>query len=128
MLGGPRLLAAILGGLAVIALIAGAAFFILQKQNTQPAEPGRWPAGERTAFIDSCVKSCRNSPGVTPARYPVCDQACKCSADEAEKMVTPQELVELYKGMQSGKPTKEQTDKLERMKAAGVACAAQDKK
>jgi hypothetical protein len=120
-MGRTRLIAAIVGGLAVIVLIAGA-IFMLSNQGTAPSEPGRWPPAERTAFIDSCVKSCRNSPGVTPARYPICDQACKCSADEAEKMVTPQELVELYKGMQSGKPTKEQTDKLEKMKAAGVAC------
>ena len=125
MSGNTRLLAAIFGGVAIIALIAGAVF-MLRNQST-PSEPGRWPPAERTAFIDPCVKSCRASPGVTPARYPVCDQACKCSADEAEKMVTPQELVELYRGMQSGKPTKEQTDKLEKMKAAGVACT-QDKK
>ena len=125
MSGNTRLLAAIFGGVAIIALIAGAVF-MLRNQST-PSEPGRGPPAERTAFIDSCVKSCRASPGVTPARYPVCDQACKCSADEAEKMVTPQELVELYRGMQSGKPTKEQTDKLEKMKAAGVACT-QDKK
>ena len=65
---------------------------------------------------------------MTPERYPLCDQACTCSADEAEKMVTAQELVDLYKGMQSGRPTKEQNEKLEKMKAAGVACAAQGKK
>ena len=92
-------------------------------RQTTPSEPGRWPPAERTAFIDSCVKSCRAAPGVTPARYPVCDEACKCSADEAEKMVNAQELVEIHKGMQSGKPTKEQSDKLEKMKAAGLACA-----
>ena len=120
-MGRTRLLAAILGGVAVIALIAGAVF-MLRNQDTTPSEPGRWPPGERTAFIDSCVKSCRASPGVTPARYPICDQACKCSADEAEKMVTAQELVEMYKAMQSGKATKEQNDKLEKMKATGVAC------
>ena len=124
MSGNTRLLAAILGGLAVIALIAGAVF-MLRNQSTAPSEPGRWPAADRTAFIDSCVKSCRNSPGVTPDRYPVCDRACKCSADEAEKMVTAPELVELYKSIQGGKATKEQNDKLERMKAAGVDCATQ---
>jgi hypothetical protein len=122
MLGNTRLLAAILGGLAVVALIAGAIVMLLN-QGTAPSEPGRWPAADRTAFVDSCVKSCRNSPGVTPDRYPVCDHACKCSADEAEKMVTALELVELYKGVQSGKASKEQNDKLERMKAAGLACA-----
>ena len=55
---------------------------------------------------------------------PYAIDACKCGADEAEKIVTGQELVEIYKAMQSGKPTKEQNDKLERMKAAGIACAA----
>ena len=119
MSGNTRLLAAIFGGIAVIALIVGAVV-MLRDQST---EPGRWPKAERAAFIDSCVKSCRNSPGVTPDRYPICDQACKCSADEAEKMVTASELVELYKAIQGGKATKEQNDKLEKMKAAGLACA-----
>jgi hypothetical protein len=126
MSGRTRLLAAIVGGLAVIALIAGVAITLQRGQDEQPSgQPGPWPAQERTAFIDSCVKSCRAAPGVTPARYPLCDQACKCGADEAEKIVTGQELVEIYKAMQSGKPTKEQSDKLERMKAAGVACVGQ---
>jgi hypothetical protein len=127
MSGRTRLLA-IFGGLALIALIAGIAITLHREQDAQPSgQPGGWPAQERTAFIDSCVKSCRAAPGVTPAQYPLCDQACKCGADEAEKIVTGQELVEIYKAMQSGKPTKEQNDKLERMKAAGVACAAQGK-
>src|SRR5258707_782261 len=98
MSGRTRLLAAIIGGLAVIALIAGVAITVQRGQDAQSSgEPGRWPAAERTSFIDSCVKSCRAAPGVTPARYPVCDQACRCSADEAEKIVTSQELVEMYK-------------------------------
>jgi hypothetical protein len=125
MSGRTRLLA-IFGGSAAIALIAAVAITLLRGQEAQPyGEPGRWPAQERTDFIDSCVKSCRAAPGVMPAQYPVCDQACKCGADEAEKIVTGQELVEIYQAIQSGKPTNEQNDKLERMKAAGVACAAQ---
>src|SRR5207237_1169874 len=98
-------------------------------QETAPpgplATPGRWPATERTAFIESCVNSCRASPGVTADRYPLCDQACRCGADEAEKMVTAAELMEIYKAMQAGKATEGQNDKLEKMKAAGIACAAQ---
>jgi len=120
------LLAAIFGGLAVIALVAGVAITLQRGQDAPPSDPsGRWPAQERAAFIDACVKSCRAAPGVTPARYPICDQACACGADEAEKIATGQELVEIYKAMQSGKATKEQNDKLEKMKAAGIACAAQ---
>ena len=125
MSGRTRILAAF-GGLAVIALIAGVAITLQRGQDAQPSgEPGRWPAQERTEFIDACVKNCRAAPGVTPSQYPLCDQACKCGADEAEKIVTGQELVEIYTAMQSGKPTKEQNDKLERMKAAGIACATQ---
>jgi hypothetical protein len=125
MSGQTRLLA-IFAGVAVLALIAGVAITLQRGQDAQPsAEPGRWPASDRAAFIDSCVKSCRAAPGVTPDRHPLCDQACTCGADEAEKIVTGQELVEIYNAVQSGKATKEQNDKLERMKAAGVACAAQ---
>jgi hypothetical protein len=120
-----RLLAAIFGGLAIIAVIAGVAITATTQRGQDTQLPGRWPAAERTAFIDSCVKSCRASPGVTPARYPLCDQACQCGADEAEKIVTGQELVDIYKALQSGKATNEQNDKLERMKAAGIDCAAQ---
>jgi len=125
MTGRTRLLA-IFGGSAAIALIAGVAITLQRGQDAPTSgERGRWPAQERTEFVDSCVKSCRAAPGVTPVQYPLCDQACKCGADEAEKIVTGQELVEIYKAMQSGKPTKVQNDKLERMKAAGLACAAQ---
>jgi hypothetical protein len=118
---------AIFGGLAAIALIAGIVITLQRGQETGPpgplATPGRWPAAERTAFIDSCVKSCRASPGVTADHYPLCDQACKCGADEAEKTVAAEELMEIYKAMQSGNATKDQNDKLEKMKAAGIACA-----
>ena len=128
MFGRTRLLA-IFAGAAVIALIAAVAIILLRGHETGPpgplVTPGRWPAQERTDFIDSCVKSCRAAPGVTPAQYPVCDRACKCGADEAEKIVAAEDLVDIYKEMQNGKPTREQSDKLERMKAAGLACAAQ---
>ena len=107
---------------ALIVIVA-AAILINRLPDVEPSEPGRWPASERASFIDSCVKSCRASPGVTADRYPLCDRACKCSADEAEKMVTAHELVDMYKAMQSGKATKEQNEKLEKMKAAGIVCA-----
>ncbi len=126
---GSRLLSIILGAVVVIAAVAGIAIYLQRGQETAPpgplAEPGHWPASERAAFVDSCVKSCRASPGVTPERYPLCDQACKCGADEGEKLVSAQELVEIYKATQSGKASQEQNDKLEKMKAAGVACANQ---
>jgi hypothetical protein len=109
---------------AAIALVAGIAITLQRGQEAPPSDPsGRWPPQERTAFVDACVQKCRAAPGVTPDRYPLCDQACKCGADEGEKIVSGQELGEIYRAMQSGKATKEQNDKIERMKAAGIACA-----
>ena len=129
MSGRTRLLAAIFGGFAVIALIAGVAITMQRGQEAPPSDPsGRWPTQDRAAFIDSCVKSCRAAPGVTPPHYHICDQACTCGADEAEKIFPGRELVEIYKAMKGDKATKEQSDKMERLKAAGVACAAQEKK
>jgi len=129
MSGNTRLLAIIVGAVVAIAAVAGVATYLLRGQETGPpgplATPGQWPVSERRAFIDSCVKSCRSSPGVTADRYPLCDQACNCGADEAEKLVRAEELVELYKAMEAKKTSTEQNDKLEKMKAAGVACAAQ---
>jgi hypothetical protein len=129
MSGSTRLLVIILGAVVVIAAAAGIAIYLQGGQETAPpgplATPGAWPASERQAFIASCVKSCRSSPGVTADRYPLCDQACKCSADEAEKLVTAEELVEIYKAMQGGTASKDQNDKVEKMKAAGIACVPQ---
>jgi hypothetical protein len=123
MSGRARLLA-IFAGSAAITLIAAVAITLLRGQEAAPSDPsGRWPAPERAAFIDACVQKCRAAPGVTPDRYPLCDQACKCAADEAEKVVPGQELGEIYRAMQGGKATPEQNDKIERMKAAGIACA-----
>ncbi len=110
---GTRLLVILLGAAVAVAAIVGIAIYLQRG----------WPAAERTAFIDACVSSCRASPGVTPDRYPMCDQACTCGADEAEKMMTARELME-FKTMESDKATPEQADKLEKVKAAGAACAA----
>ena len=129
MSGSTRLLVIILGAVVVIAAAAGIAIYLQGGQETAPpgppATPGGWPASERKAFIDSCVRSCRSSPGVTADRYPLCDKACTCSADEAEKMVSAEELVEIYKAMQGGTASKDQNDKVEKMKAAGIACVPQ---
>jgi hypothetical protein len=131
---GPRLVAAIVGGLVAIALLVGIGITVHRGQDSsEPSRPltdspssGQWAEGERTAFVESCVKSCRASPGVTAERYPICDQACTCAAEEAQKIVSGQELVELYRAVQTGKATTEQNDKLQRMKSAGVACAAKN--
>jgi hypothetical protein len=127
------LVAAIVGGLVFIALLVGIGITVHRGQEpSSPSRPlvdgpgGHWPEGERKAFIDSCVKSCRASPNVTPERYSLCDTACKCAADEGEKIVSSQELMDLVTAIQGGKPTAEQSDKLQKMKLAGATCATQN--
>ncbi len=122
---GPRLVAAIVAGLVVIGLLVGIGVTVHHGQETSsPSQaltdtpPGHWPAGERTAFIKSCVDKCRASPGVTPDRYPVCDRACGCAADEGEKTMSVDEMIAIYK---SGKA--DQNEKLKRITQAGIACA-----
>jgi hypothetical protein len=119
------LVAAIVGGLVVIALLVGIGIAVHRGQDaSSPSQaltdtpPGHWPPGERTAFIKSCVDKCRAAPGVTPERYPVCDRACACAADEGEKIMTVEEMIAVYK---SGKA--EQNEKLKRITQAGIACA-----
>jgi hypothetical protein len=86
--------------------------------------PGHWPEAERKSFIDACVVNCRKAPGVTAERYGLCDQACTCAADEGEKVVSSDDLGEIYLAQQSGKATGEQNQKLEKLKSLGLACAA----
>jgi hypothetical protein len=119
-----RWLAAIIGGVVVVALIAGVSITLQRGEEKPPATPGHWPANERTAFINSCVEKCRAAPGVTPAHYPVCDHACNCAADQAEKTLTIDELVTIYRG----NATAEQKDKLKKVEEAGLTCVNQDKK
>ena len=90
-----------------------------------------WPPSERAAFMRSCVEECRKSPGVTEDKYPLCDRACTCSADEGEKVMSVQELWSTATSISSGSASAEQTAKMERVKAAGLSCAmraAQEKK
>ena len=84
-----------------------------------------WPASERAAFMRSCVEECRKSPGVTEDKYPLCDRACACSADEGEKVMSVQELGLTAQSISSGSASAEQTAKMERVKAAGMRCAMQ---
>ena len=116
------LLAATVGGAA--ALVVAIAVVVAIMYRDQSAPLGRWQPEQRTAFIESCVKSCRIQPGVTPAKYPLCDQACTCAADEGEKLLSNQELVELYLAEKSGKSSIGDSAKMQKVKDAGIACAA----
>ena len=84
-----------------------------------------WPPSERAAFMRSCVEECRKSPGVTEDKYPLCDRACACSADEGEKVMSVQELGRTAQSISGGSASAEQIAKMERVKAAGMRCAMQ---
>ncbi len=116
----PRLRNSLLGGLGIAALVAAvtAASYLLVP--SQP--PGPWPKEQRDAFLDSCNQKCRSSPGVTPDRYPLCDKACTCGADEAEKIVSSAELARIVVAQKAGLTSKTQDEKLQKIAAAGLAC------
>ena len=113
-----RLIALLLGGTAVLALAA--IWFIVAGAH----QDGRsWPPSERAAFMKSCVEQCRSSAGVTPDRYPACDSACTCAADEGEKSMTVDELASAAQAITNGNASAAQTAKMDRLKAAGMRCA-----
>ena len=121
-----RLIAALLGGVAL--LIAVAVWLVMPGDRKDETS---WPPAERAAFMRSCVEECRKSPGVTEDKYPLCDRACTCGADEGEKIMTVQELGLTAQAIAGGGASAEQIAKMERVKAAGMRCAidsASDKK
>ena len=121
-----RLIAALLGGAAI--LIAVAVWLVMASDRKDGTS---WPPSDRAAFMRSCVEECRKSPGVTEDKYPLCDRACACSADEAEKSMSVQELGSTAQAISGGSASAEQLAKMEKMKAAGLSCAmqaAQEKK
>ncbi len=113
-----RFIAAFLAGLAILALVA--VWFVMGRG--QPPAAG-WPPSERAAFMRSCLEQCRTSPGVTEDRYPLCQSACTCAADEGEKTMTVQELASAAQAISSGKASAEQTAMMDRLKAAGMRCS-----
>jgi hypothetical protein len=114
-------LIAIVGGVAFVVAAAVAFWFTM----TGPRADGKgWPAEERAAFMRNCVEQCRMSPGMTEAQYPICDTACTCAANEGEKNFTVAELAEAAQAVTSGNASPEQTAKMDRLKAAGMNCAA----
>jgi hypothetical protein len=88
-----------------------------------PPPPSHWPQSQRMTFIENCVQSCRNAPGVTAATNPVCDQVCACAADEGEKLVTVNELAMIVMAEKVGLASSEQKEKMQRLKDASLACA-----
>jgi hypothetical protein len=112
-----RLIAALVAGAALLVVIG---VWLVMSGNRKE---GTWPPSERAAFMRSCVEECRKSPGVTEDKYPLCDRACTCSADEGEKVMTAQEMGRTAQSISSGSASPEQIAKMDKVKAAGVSCA-----
>jgi hypothetical protein len=113
-----RLIAALLGGAAVL---AAAAWLVIAGDRNEGTS---WAASDRTAFMTSCVEQCRKAPGVTEAQYPRCDTACACAADEGEKTMTARELGSAALAISSGTASDEQKKKMDRVTAAGLSCVS----
>ena len=113
------LIAALLAGTVVLIVIA---VWLVMPGDRQDATS--WPASERAAFMRSCIEECRKSPGVTSDKYSLCDRACTCSADEGEKVMSVRELGLTAQALSSGSASAEQTEKMDRVKAAGMRCVA----
>ena len=114
-----RLIAALAAG--AVLLVGIGIWLVMTGDRTD----GTWPPSERAAFMRSCVEECRKSPGVTEDKYPLCDRACTCSADEGEKIMTVRELGATAQAISSGSASAEQIAKMDRVKAAGMSCAMQ---
>lgn len=114
------LIAALLGGVAL--LVAVAAWWFVAADHRKDGES--WSSSDRADFIRSCVEECRKSPGVTEDKYPLCDRACACGADEGERIMTAKELAAVAQAITSGKATPEQSAKMDSVKAAGMRCIA----
>jgi hypothetical protein len=108
------------GGIAVL-VAAGLGFTFMNR--SPETRPDRWPDDMRTSFVDSCVKSCRASPGVTPDRYPQCDQMCKCTVDEAEKSISSTDLTMIFLAEKTGLASSEQKEKMKKLMDTTRACA-----
>jgi hypothetical protein len=114
-------LIAIVGGVAFVIAAAVAVWFTMAGSR---GDGKGWPAEERAAFMRNCVEQCRMSPGMTEAQYPVCDTACTCAANEGERNFSVAELAAAAQATISGNASPEQTAKMDRLKAAGMNCAA----
>jgi hypothetical protein len=113
-----RLIALLLGGAAI--LVLAVLWFAIAAEHKEGTS---WSASERADFMRSCVEQCRASAGMTQDRYPLCDSACSCAADEGERTTTVQELAVAVQAITSGKASTEQTAMMDRLKAAGLRCA-----
>ena len=63
-----------------------------------------------------------DAPAVTPDRYPVCDRACACGADEAQKTMTARELDAAAQAMATNTASAEQKAAMDRLQKAGLRC------
>ncbi len=94
-------------------LLAG--FFVIGSTSTALAE---WPAIGVAGFVDSCMKSCRATPSPPAKAQAACAPACRCTADEAQKSMTMEDVSEAREARLKGKTTA----KGEKLKAIAELC------
>ena len=111
-------LIAIAGGAAFVVAAAVALWFTMADRTV-------WSPETRADFMRHCTDSCRKAPGVTEDKYPLCDRICTCDVDESEKTMSPRALALAEKAVGDGTATTEQTEKINRIIAAGKRCAAE---
>lgn len=113
-----RLIVLVLAAVAIV--LAAGTWFLLG--DDRGSETG-WRPAERAGFLNNSVDECRKAPGVTPERYPICDRACTCAADEGEKLLTAREADAAAQAMKSNSATDQQKAALQQMQQAGMRCA-----
>jgi hypothetical protein len=117
-------LSALVGG-AVLMAIALAVLPLRDSTEAPqaPQPPTHWSESERVTFIEACAKSCRNSAGATATGQALCERVCACSADEGEKFLTVNELAAIVLAEKVGMASRNQKEKMQKLKDAGLACA-----
>ncbi|HZP99646.1 MAG TPA: hypothetical protein VFB13_08925 [Reyranella sp.] len=113
------------GMLAVVAVIGALTVgFNLMNGEHLSTVPGHWRESQRSAFIEACNTNCKNSPGVTADRYPLCEKVCACSATEGEKILSEADLAEIVAAGRNGQASLEQNEKMQKLTKVAHDCTA----
>jgi hypothetical protein len=103
------------------AVVAAATVWFMRTSEDRPDATG-WRPSEIAAFLNNCIEQCRGAPGVTPERRPLCDNACKCAADEARKVMTARELDAAAQAVNNNTATEKQKTAMAQLQQAGLRC------
>jgi hypothetical protein len=64
-----------------------------------------WTQAQRARFVGQCVQSCQATPNLPEARRQTCSEACGCTADTAETVVTPADMYAIDEAVRAGQTT-----------------------